>query len=214
MRAGSCSPGVVIQDWKTDRRPPFLLSIFAASDCHRTQAQAQCLPAQTDVHPTLISMKKSHTIYKEYKLSLLQDISVPVPVRPCKEDKVELVWEGGNIRKTATAWEEGGVCLLLLSGPQQPGRMRRRPVTGSDAGLIALSRFHAHFSYRLPSLLNALSFCHVLMLGCYSQIAMSHTGSTAHSLCRHIRTSHWKLMFSFDVQLRWHRIWIWVLVRF
>lgn len=35
--------------------------------------------------------------------------------------------------------------MLLLSGPQQPGRMRERLVTGGDAALIALSRFHAHF---------------------------------------------------------------------
>lgn len=35
--------------------------------------------------------------------------------------------------------------MLLLSGPQQPGRMRERLVTGGDAALIALSWFHAHF---------------------------------------------------------------------
>lgn len=35
--------------------------------------------------------------------------------------------------------------MFLLSGPQQPGRMRERLVTGGDAALIALSRFHAHF---------------------------------------------------------------------
>lgn len=34
---------------------------------------------------------------------------------------------------------------MLLSGSQQPGRMRGRLVTGSDAALIALSWFHAHF---------------------------------------------------------------------
>lgn len=34
---------------------------------------------------------------------------------------------------------------LLLSGPQQHGRMRERLVTGRDAVLIALSWFHAHF---------------------------------------------------------------------
>lgn len=36
--------------------------------------------------------------------------------------------------------------MLLLSAPQQPGRMRERLVTGADAALIALSWFHAHFS--------------------------------------------------------------------
>lgn len=34
---------------------------------------------------------------------------------------------------------------MLLSGPQQHGRMRERLVTGRDAALIALSWFHAHF---------------------------------------------------------------------
>lgn len=38
-----------------------------------------------------------------------------------------------------------GRVVLLLSGPQQPGRMSERLVTGADAGLIALSWFHAHF---------------------------------------------------------------------
>lgn len=35
--------------------------------------------------------------------------------------------------------------MLLLSAPQQPGRMRERLVTGGDSALIALSWFHAHF---------------------------------------------------------------------
>lgn len=35
--------------------------------------------------------------------------------------------------------------MLLLSGPQQPGGIRERLVTGGDAALIALSWFHAHF---------------------------------------------------------------------
>lgn len=39
----------------------------------------------------------------------------------------------------------GARVVLLLSGPQQPGRMRGRLVTGGDAALIALSWFHAHF---------------------------------------------------------------------
>lgn len=46
---------------------------------------------------------------------------------------------------TGVEAEGGG---LLLSGPQQPGRMRERLVTGADAALIALSwfhGFHAHF---------------------------------------------------------------------
>lgn len=34
---------------------------------------------------------------------------------------------------------------MLLSGAQQPSRMRETLVTGGDAGLIVLSRFHAHF---------------------------------------------------------------------
>lgn len=35
--------------------------------------------------------------------------------------------------------------VVFLSGPQQPGRMRERLVTGGDAAPIALSWFHAHF---------------------------------------------------------------------
>lgn len=43
-------------------------------------------------------------------------------------------------------WKQrGGRVRLLLSGPQQHGRMRERLVTGRDAVLIALSWFHAHF---------------------------------------------------------------------
>lgn len=52
---------------------------------------------------------------------------------------------GDNIRRMEAVGEEGGVCPLLLSGPQQPCRKRGRLVTGGDAALIALSRFHAHF---------------------------------------------------------------------
>lgn len=40
--------------------------------------------------------------------------------------------------------EEGRACPCLLSGPQQPRRVRGRLVTGSDAVLIMLNLFHAH----------------------------------------------------------------------
>ena len=53
---------------------------------------------------------------------------------------------GDNIRRIEAVGERGVVrVVLLLSGPQQPSRMRGRLVTGGDAALIALSRFHAHF---------------------------------------------------------------------
>ena len=58
------------------------------------------------------------------------------------------MWEGGWIvggQHKADGSSRGGRVVLLLSGPQQPGRMRGRLVTGGDAALIALSRFHAHF---------------------------------------------------------------------
>jgi len=53
---------------------------------------------------------------------------------------------GDNIRRMEAVGDGGlGGGGLLLSGPQQPSRMRGRLVTGGDAALIALSRFHAHF---------------------------------------------------------------------
>lgn len=42
---------------------------------------------------------------------------------------------GDNIRRMEAAG--GRRVVLLLSGPQQPGRMRERLVTGGDAALIA-----------------------------------------------------------------------------
>lgn len=73
---------------------------------------------KTDVTPALISMKKSQTIYKEYKLQLQLHISVSVPIRPCKEDKGELVWEGGWIvwgqHKADGSSRGGGWCCSYL----------------------------------------------------------------------------------------------------
>lgn len=54
-------------------------------------------------------------------------------------------WRVGGQHDGGRSSRRGG---LLLSGPQQPGRMRERLVTSADAALIALSwfhGFHAHF---------------------------------------------------------------------
>lgn len=64
-----------------------------------------------------------------------------VPVRPCKEDQGELVWED---RWDTTYTAKGGDAALIWhhSSPPERGSIL---VTGSDAAQIALSWFHAHF---------------------------------------------------------------------
>lgn len=84
------------------------------------------LQHETDVLPTLISMKKSETIYKEYKLWSPLHISVSVLTRPCKEDKGELVgedgWTVGRQHKAEGAREEGGFALIWSTAVGQNER--------------------------------------------------------------------------------------------
>lgn len=76
-------------------------------------------------------MKKSQTIYQEYKLQSWPHISVSVPIRPCKEDEGELVWEGGRIvgggGATTPGWmgaagEEDGAALIWSAAARQNER--------------------------------------------------------------------------------------------